>query len=60
MELLLLGVLFVFAKNNLQFMDTGIFFYITNFLGYGLIYYSLFKIKDEVDEISRILPFCAS
>ncbi|MDW0109406.1 hypothetical protein [Sporosarcina aquimarina] len=44
MELFILGVLFVFAKVNLHFFDTGVFFYSTNIVGYLLIYLGLKKI----------------
>lgn len=44
MELFILGVLLVFAKVNLHFFDTGVFFYSMNIVGYLFIYLGFKKI----------------
>ncbi|WP_432354738.1 hypothetical protein [Sporosarcina sp. A2] len=57
MKLFILGILFVFAKFNLQFIDTGVLYYATNIIGYGLIYTGLRSMSNEMNGIQRVLPF---
>ncbi|REB09584.1 hypothetical protein DVB69_01885 [Sporosarcina sp. BI001-red] len=57
MGLFILGVLFVFAKFNLQFLDTDFLFYITNVIGYSLMYVGLRSLGREITAIRSIQPF---
>ena len=52
-----MGLLLIFAKFNLQFIDTGVLYYLTNFFGYVAIYLGLRNLKDEIEGIAQIQPF---
>jgi hypothetical protein len=56
MQLFILGVLLVFAKVNLQFLDTGVFFYLSNAVGYILMYVGLRSLSQVLPSIKRIQP----
>lgn len=56
MQIFILGVLLVFAKLNLQFLDTGVFFYATNTIGYILIYFGLRQLHRSSPSFKRIQP----
>lgn|GEM_PF-6107685 len=59
MNLLIIGILLVFAKTNLQLLDTGVFFYATNALGYGAICLGLWQLADQLPRVRRLLPVAA-
>lgn len=56
MSLFILGLLFIFAKFNLQFLETGALYYVTNTIGYIFIYFGLRGISSGVESIRRIQP----
>ena len=43
----ILGLFFVFVKTNFDFIDTGAFYYLSNLLGYVLIFSGLRDLKRE-------------
>ncbi|MGN7407719.1 hypothetical protein [Sporosarcina sp. SAFN-010] len=56
MSLFILGLLFIFAKFNLQFLETRALYYVTNTIGYIFIYFGLRGISSGVESIRRIQP----
>lgn len=54
MQLFILGVVLVFVKLNLQFIDTGVFFYVTNTIGYILIYSSIRTYYQSLQGVKRM------
>lgn len=54
MRLFLLGVLLVFVKADLQFIDTGVFYYITNAIGYIFMYSSMKTFFQSLPGVKRI------
>ena len=57
MQLFILGVVLVFVKLNLHFIDTGVFFYVTNTIGYILIYASIRIFYQSLSGVKRIQTF---
>lgn len=55
MNLFILGVVLVFIKTNLQLLDTGVFYYVTNAAGYLLIYIGIRQLRVEIPEVRRLL-----
>lgn len=57
MNLFILGVFLVFVKANLQLLDTGAFFYVSNAAGYLLIYAGIRLLREEIQELRRLAPY---
>lgn len=56
LEKFILGLLLVFVKTNLDFIDTGSVYYATSILGYGLIYLGVRDLKAGTEEMSKVQP----
>lgn len=57
MNLFILGVVLVFVKTNLQLLDTGVFYYVTNAAGYLLIYTGIRQLRSEIPGVRRLLTY---
>lgn len=57
MEKIILGLLFIFFKTNLDFMETGLYFYVTNLIGYVIMYFGIQELSLRSDRFKRIRPF---
>lgn len=55
-EKFLLGLILVFVKTNLYFVDMGIFYYATNILGYGLMYLGVRDLKAGNEQMGKVQP----
>ena len=56
MEKFILGLLLVFVKTNLDFIDTGTMYYATNILGYGLMYLGVRDLKAGNEKMGKVQP----
>ncbi|MBU9723043.1 MULTISPECIES: hypothetical protein [Bacillaceae] len=54
---ILFGLLFVFLKPNLSFLDIGVAYYITNIIGYISIYFGVKEIGRKYHRIMKVQPF---
>ncbi|MGG0642565.1 hypothetical protein ABE021_01300 [Sporosarcina gallistercoris] len=57
MNLFILGVVLVFVKTNLQLLDTGVFYYVTNAAGYLLIHTGIRQLREEIPGARRLLAY---
>ncbi|WOV83798.1 hypothetical protein PGH26_13080 [Sporosarcina jeotgali] len=57
MNLFILGVFLVFIKTNLQLLDTGVCFYVSNAAGYLLIYAGIRQLREEFQALRRLAPY---
>lgn len=57
MNLFVFGIFLVFVKINLQLLDTGVFFYVTNAAGYLLIYAGIRQLREEFQTLRRLAPY---
>lgn len=51
------GIVFVFIKTNLSFIDVGITYYVTNFIGYLSIFIGLKELSIHYSRLSKIQPY---
>ncbi|MCG7343406.1 hypothetical protein MHZ92_04640 [Sporosarcina sp. ACRSL] len=56
MEKFILGLFLVFFKTNLDFIDSGIVYYATNFFGYGLMYLGVRDLKAGHEKMGKVQP----
>ena len=50
------GLILVFFKTNLYFVDMGFFYYATNILGYGLMYLGVRNLKAGNQQMGKVQP----
>lgn len=55
-EKFILGLLLVFFKTNLDFIDSGNVYYATNILGYGLMYLGVRELKAGNEKMGKVQP----
>ena len=56
MEKFILGLMLVFFKTNLYFIDMGSVYYATNILGYGLMYLGVRDLKAGNEKMAKVQP----
>jgi len=56
MELIFFGLLFIFLKTNIQFVELGTMYYLTNILGYISIFVGVKELERTHDGLSKIKP----
>ena len=54
---ILIGLLFVFSKSNLEFLDIGISYYLTNIIGYLLIFFGIRELGLEYEKVRKAQPY---
>ncbi|ADU32479.1 hypothetical protein [Evansella cellulosilytica] len=52
-----LGLLFIFFKPNLSFLDIGIAYYITNIIGYISIFFGVKELARKYNGIVKVQPY---
>lgn len=53
----LVGLLFVFSKSNLEFLDIGISYYLTNIIGYLFIFFGVRQLGREYEKVRKAQPY---
>ena len=56
METLFFGLLLIFFKTNMNFVEIGIVYYFTNIVGYFLIYLGINKIEKKYEKLNKLKP----
>lgn len=56
METLFFGLLLIFFKTNMNFVEIGIVYYLTNILGYLLIYLSIKNVGRKYGRLNKLKP----
>ena len=51
------GLIFVFFKTNLNFLDSGVTYYVTNLIGYLLIYLGMNELGRGNQKLLKIRPY---
>lgn len=54
---ILIGLLFVFSKSNLEFLDIGVSYYLTNIVGYLLIFLGVREVGRDYEKVRKAQPF---
>ncbi|TFE00568.1 hypothetical protein [Jeotgalibacillus salarius] len=53
---ILLGLLLVFFKTNINFLDIGIAYYLTNLIGYILVFFGVRALGRKYESIEKVQP----
>lgn len=56
MELIFFGLLFIFLKTNIQFIEFGAMYYLTNLLGYISIFVGIKELERTHERLSKVKP----
>lgn len=56
METLFFGLLLIFFKTNMNFIEIGIVYYFTNIIGYFLIYLGIKNVGGKYEKLNKLKP----
>lgn len=56
METLFFGLLLIFFKTNMNFIEIGFVYYFANILGYFLIYLGITKVGGKYEKLNKLKP----